>query len=289
MAKKNKNAQENENENKNEAIQNPKAQGSENQESKYGFLFGLAAFITAFLIMIAVIGGVFFYAIKNNLNGIADKYRTEIKQIPILSMALPKLEDQDDPKNLTDEEIRKKYEEIKKERDELSKKLEAANKKNEELQKIKAQQDVIKAESEKVKNESAKIKAQSEEEKKKLEEDKKKLDEIVGRADKAGFKEFYEKMDKEIAQKIYAEIITEQKADADAKKFATLYGEMDAAAAAEIFQKLGASKMDLVVNILRYMKKESTSEVMASMDSDFAAKVTEKLSKYYMVTPTPKR
>ncbi|MDP4179483.1 MAG: DUF615 domain-containing protein [Bacillota bacterium] len=274
--------------------ESPEPQGSDNQSKKKGIIFGLFALLTALLIMSAVIGGAFFIAIKNNVNGIADKYRKEIQGLPVFSLALPKAKEVDDPNLLTPEDLKKKYVEIKKTKDDLTKQLEGANEKIGELQKIKDQQDKVKAESDKIKKDSDAQKLQSEEikqqveaEKKLLEDYKKNVDELVAKGDKAGFKAYYEKLNPDVAQKIYSEIITEQKADSDTKKFAALYETMDASAVAAIFEQLGTAKMDLIVKILRYMKNESSAEVLAAMKADFAAKVSEKLSQYYLASPKP--
>lgn len=261
-------------------------QGSDNHKKK-GILFGVLALITALAVIVGVVGGAFFILISNNINGIADTYKKEIQGIPVLSMALPKEADPEDPKNMTEEQIKAKYLEYKSKSAELTKKLDEANKKIDELQKIKDEQDKIKAESEKIKKDAEAQKAQIDQQAKQMEEDKKKVDELIAKGDKAGFKSYYEKLDKENAKKLYAEILEEQKADEDALKFAKLYENMDPSSAASIFEQLGTGKIDLTVNILKFMKKESTAEVMAAMTPAFAAKVTEKLSKYYMATPTP--
>jgi len=75
-------------------------------------------------------------------------------------------------------------------------------------------------------------------------------------ADKEGFKEFYEKMNEKLAQSLYEEILKEEKANEKAKEFAQIYEKMDTKAAAKIFEELGDSQLDLVVETLRNMKKD---------------------------------
>jgi len=41
------------------------------------------------IVIVSVVGGVFFIVIKNNVNGLAEKYRNNLKNIPVLRMALP--------------------------------------------------------------------------------------------------------------------------------------------------------------------------------------------------------
>ena len=279
---------------KNEVIQedvvpqSPQPQGSDNQKKKNGFLFGLFALITALAIMAAVIGGAFFIAVRNNISGITDKYGSDIREIPILRMALPKVPDPMDPNKLTREQLISKYNEFRKKIDELDKKLVEENKKSSELQKTNDEQDKLKVENAQLKKDLEAVTAKYESEKKQLAEDKKAIASLIASGDKAGFKAYYEKMDKENAKNLYAEILEEQKASDDEKKFAKLYEVMDASDAASIFEQLGAGKMDLTVRILKNMKKESVAGVMSEMTPEFAAKVSEKLSNYYLATPTPK-
>jgi len=270
----------------NQQILSPIPQGSEEESNKKGVLFVLLTIFTALVIMTAVIGGALFIVIKNNVGGTAERYRKEIQGIPILRLALSEAKEVDDPDKLTPEDLKKKYVELKKTKEDHIKQLESANKKIAELQNSNKQIDKLKEEAEKYKKQYEENVKQFEDEKSKLEEYKRKVDETVARGDKTAFKEFYEQLNPEISQKIYAEIITEQKVNSEIKKFATLYETMDSEAAAAIFEELGTAKIDLVVDILRYMKKESSAEVLASMKTDFSAMVSEKLSKFYM-TPVP--
>ena len=58
--------------------------------------------------MLAVIGGAFYFIMHNNINGIGERYRKNLQAIPVLKLALPSVKDPDDPKYLTDDEIKKK-------------------------------------------------------------------------------------------------------------------------------------------------------------------------------------
>ncbi len=269
----------------NQQVQSPIPQGSDEESNKKGCLFVLLTLVTALLIMTAVIGGALFIVIKNNVGGTAERYRKEIQGVPILRLALPKAEDVDDPNKLTHEDLKQRYVELKQDKEKYLRQLEEAKKKIEELQNSNKQIGKLKEEADKYKKQYEDNVKQIENEKIKLDEYKRAVDEIVAKGDKTAFKEFYEQVNSETSQKIYAEIITEQKVNSEIKKFATLYETMDADAAAAIFEELGTEKIDLVVDILRYMKKESSAEVLAAMKTDFSAKVSEKLSKFYMNTP----
>lgn len=258
--------------------QSPNPQGSINGEKKQnGFLFSVLALIAALVIIVAVLGGAFYIVIRNNVNGLAERYRKEIQAIPVLKHALPVPPDPEDPQYMTAAEIKDRYQELRKLRDELKAQLEEAGKKIEELRKYKDEQDRITAENERVRESLERQRLEIEEKIKRYEEDKKKLDEAIAQNDRDGFTEFFERIDRENAEAIYAQVIKEQKAKEEDVKFAKLYEAMDADAAARIFEQLGSSKIDLVVEALKNMNREAASEILASMDPAYAAKVTEKL------------
>jgi flagellar motility protein MotE (MotC chaperone) len=254
----------------------PKPQGSEKNNK---FKFYLFAFLTALAIIIVVVGGAFYIVLHNNIGGIADKYRGSIKNVPVISWMLPKLPNPDDPKNLTDKEIRSKYTDMKDDRDEYKKQLDEANKKLSKLQKIKEQYD-------KLKTETDKSKADADAKQKQLDDYKKKIDEIVASGDKTGFKEYFSKVSPDVAKEVYSEIMKEQKTTEEAANFAKLYSAMEPDAAAKILEQMGKTKMDLIVNILKNMSSSSASNIIAEMSSSFAATLTEKLSDSYLGSKT---
>jgi hypothetical protein len=260
----------------------PSTQGSGGQKHKgNGILFGLVAVLVATFIFVAIIGGTAYYAISKNVNGIAVTYRKQISTYPILRWALPALKDPYDPKYLTNDQLKTKYNELRTLNAELTKQLTEANTKITDLQKVKADQDKIVAENEKLKSEAVTQKAQIEAEKTQLASDKKAIDELIAKGDKAGFKAYFEKVDKVTAAKIYTQILTEQKVNDAIKENAKLYNTMDASASAQIFEQIGTKKMDLVVETIKNMNQAVASEVMAAMTPAFAAKVAEKLRTAY--------
>jgi len=123
-----------------ETVKNPEAQGSGTEKKKAeknGFLFGLLVLLITLIVIVSVVGGVFFIVIKNNVNGLAEKYRNNLKNIPVLRMALPPPPadyDPLDPKNLKLDELIEKYNQFRKENGELAKKLEETEKALNELQ-----------------------------------------------------------------------------------------------------------------------------------------------------------
>lgn len=255
------------------SAQSPGPQGSENKKSrKRRALFGILTFVAAVAIIIAVFGGAFYFVIHKNINGIADRYREEIQSIPILKLALPEVPDPEDPKYLTDAEVRQKYQELRERYSELQSQLEETKNTVTELQKYKDGYDNMTAENEKIKKDLNERQLQ-------LAEDKKKFDELVALNDKEGFKEFFERIDPENASYLYNLILHEEKANEDVQKIAKTYEYMDPAAAARILEQLVDSNSELVVQILDNIKKEAASEILSSMDPQIASEVTEKLYK----------
>lgn len=257
-------------------------QGSVDQKPKgNGILFGLIAVLVATTIFVGVIGGAAYYAISKNLNGIAVTYRKQISGIPIIRFALPKLKDPYDPKYLTSDQLLTNYNELRKIRDDLTKQLSDANNKITELQKVKDAQDKIVAENTQIKNEDVALKAQIEAEKKQMATDKAAIDKLIANGDTAGFKAYFEKVDKTTAAKIYAEIMTAQKVSDGIKQNAKLYNTMDPAASAKIFEQMGTAKIDLVVETLKNMSQDISAQVLAAMSATFSAEVAEKLRAAY--------
>ncbi|HEX3028951.1 MAG TPA: DUF615 domain-containing protein [Clostridia bacterium] len=272
---------------KNKAEKSPNTQGSDNQKGKNGFVFGLLAFLIALSVMLIVFTGAFYIVVHNNVNGITTMYRKDIQNAKImnihfLSWALPKLpkgKDPEDPKNLTTDQLKKKYNELRKLNDSLNKQLKDANKNIDELQKIKVQQDKIKAENAKLKKNMDTEKAKVEAQKKKNEEEKKKISELIATGDKTGFQQYFEKVDPATAQRIYAQILNEKKATDAVKKLSKIYEGMDPSAAAKVLEGMGTSKIDLTVGILKNMNKDSAAQIIAAMSSTFSGNVTVKMSK----------
>lgn len=258
-----------------------KTSSGKEKAQKSGTVLGLLAIITAFVIIGAVMVGVSYYIIHNNIYGLADRYREQIQAIPVLKKALPKPKDPEDPAYMTDAEVRQKYQELRKTRDELNARLEEAKKTIAELQKYKNSYDEMSMENEKRKRELDERQQQIEEKMKQMEEDKKVLDRLIAEGDKEGFKSFFEKVDKANAEKIYAEILEQEKKDEKAREFAKIYENMDPEEAAGIFEELGSSDIDLIVETLINMSGKSVSEVLAAMDPVFASEITRKLSEKY--------
>jgi len=246
---------------------------NEKEKSKTNNItFTILAFLTALIIMGGILAGSFYFIIHNNIYGLREKYETQLITMPLLKWALPKPTDPDDPKYLNDNEMREKYTQIKTERDELIKQLEQANT---EIGSLK----IYKDEYEKSIKEREKEKEIIEKQLIEIDESQEEIQKLAAENNKDGFKKYFESMDKETAEKIYREIMIDEKITKEEKNIIQIYESMDESAAAKIFDEMGETKMQLVVGLLSGIKKEKASGILAEMEPSFASKVTEEIAK----------
>ncbi|MBE5946000.1 MAG: hypothetical protein E7259_03530 [Lachnospiraceae bacterium] len=88
--------------------------------------------------------------------------------------------------------------------------------------------------------------------------------------------EWYNEIDAEHAEEIYAEIIEANMADQEIIDLAKAYEAMDPADAAEIFESM-SNDLDTVALIMNNMSTDAQGEVLAEMSPEFAASVSKKL------------
>jgi Uncharacterized conserved protein len=252
------------------------------QQNKSNTKYTIIGIFSAIGIILLVCGIVFTIVMKSNTGGIADKYRANIQGIPVLKYALPKAADPDDPKNLTQSELTDKYNALRKEKLDYQKREQDLNSQIAELTKYKAAEEKRTADAQSAKDAAEALKKQADDATVKLEADKKAFDTAVANADKQAFRTYYESVNKDTAQKIYTEIITQQKISDDIKKYVQIYEQMDSKAAAKIFEQMGSNQTDLVVEILKNMSKDKVAKILPEMSTSFAAKISQKLSEVYM-------
>lgn len=238
-------------------------------------------FFSVVLIIALIFGGAFYIVIHNNVNGLAERYRLSIQNIPLAKLALPVAPDPLDPRYMTAKEIKDKYMEFRKANADLRKQLDESAIKLQDLQKYKDGYDASKAENEKALQDIKTRQAEQDARQKQLDEMKANIDKLVASGDKEGLKQYFEALDPETAKTVYAEVVKQQQVDEATKKFAQVYAAMDAAAASQIFEKLGNSQIDLISRTLKAMSKENSSAILAAMTPDFAASVTQKLDELY--------
>lgn len=239
---------------------------------KSNVIFTILAFLTALVIMVGILAGSYYFVIHNNIYGLRDKYEPQIIKMPILKWALPEPADPDDPKYLNDKEIRDRYIRIKTEKDELTKQLEQANI---EIGNLK----IYKEEYEKLLKEREQEKAVIEKQLIEIEEGQEAIQKLAAENNTDGFKKYFESMNKENAEKIYREIIEDDKIAKEIKNIIQIYENMDESAAAKIFDEMGEKKISVVIGLLSGIKKEKASGILAEMDPSFASKITEEIAK----------
>lgn len=260
---------------------NAAGKASSGKSSKNSILFYVLTIITALLLVMLIIGSILFIAVKNNVNGIADSMGDSIRNIPVLSMALPAKPDPEDEKNMTEEQVRKKYKEIKEEKASLEKQISDLNSKIEQADKQLSAKDTNSALAQKQKGDLEKENSSLTAQVEGLKKDFAKVSDAIAKGDTASFKSYFEKIDPKTAADLYAKILTDEKMSADAKKYCSIYQEMDPSAVASIMEKMGTAKMNLIVEILKNLKKDVSAGIIAEMTPSFAAKVSEQLAKAY--------
>ncbi len=260
-----------------------KGKALDKSETQNGVLFYIVSIFAALLLVVLIIGGVFFFAIKNNVNGIADSMGDTIENIPVLRLALPEKPDIEDEKNLTEEEVRAKYSQLRTDKSELDKQVADLTNQLEQINKQINAKDTNSSLLQQQMDELEKEKLKLTSENDSLEKDFQGVSDAIAKGDTAAFKAYYEKIDPETAAKLYAEILQDEKISADVKKYCSLYEEMDAGAVATIMEEMGTGKMTLIVEVLKNLNKKTSAEILAEMTPAFAANVSEQLAKVYNV------
>ncbi|MFW5645983.1 MAG: hypothetical protein ACOCMX_01675 [Acetivibrio ethanolgignens] len=120
-----------------------------------------------------------------------------------------------------------------------------------------------------------------EEEQKTFEERVAEFDREVVFSDKAPdieeYKKFYEGINEENAAKLYQQVVEQLQVDANMKEQGERFAKMEPATAAQILSEM-TGDLDLVCGILKSMKTQQSAEIIANMSSEFAAKVTKKMT-----------
>ncbi len=251
--------------------------------SKNSVLFYVLTIITAILLVALIIGGLFFLAIKNNVNGIADSMGDSIENIPILRLALPAKPDTEDEKNMTEEQVRKKYNQIKGDKATLDKQIADLTDQVEQLTKQLSAKDTNAALLQEQKAALEKDKLQLTTDNASLKKDFNDVSAAIANGDTTEFKKYFEKLDPKNAADLYAQILKDEKLRDDVKKYCSIYEAMDASAVASIMEKMGTAKMSLIIEIMKNLKKDTSAKILTEMTPAFAATVSERLAKVYNV------
>lgn len=95
--------------------------------------------------------------------------------------------------------------------------------------------------------------------------------------DVSEYKQYYEAIQPENAEKIYKQVLDELRYTEQAEALATRYSAMDPAKAAQILSEM-SEELDLVCDILENMKESNAAEILQEMDTAYAAQLTKKIA-----------
>lgn len=250
---------------------------------KNSILFYVLSIVAALLLVFLIVGGAFFFAIKNNVNGIADNMRDTIENIPVMNLALPPKPEPEDEKNMTEELVRQKYTEMRADKSELEKQVVELNGQVEKLNSQLSAKDTDSSllQQQKQTAEAAQQKQAADYEA--LKKDYDELSAVIAKGDSKAYKDYFDKIDPKAASDLYEKILQDQKMSDEVKKYVSIYENMDASAVAGVMEQMGTGKMSLIIEITKNLKKETAAEILTEMTPEFAAKVSEQLAKVYNV------
>lgn len=225
--------------------------------------------LTVFIVLLIIIIWIAIFALLINLDvgGIGTTLRPMLKDIPLVNKILP---------DVTDEELAW-------ENDLAYKDIVEANQRIKELEIL---VDKLTIEGEDKDDEIAALTAQVN----RLKEVEKKMAEFEDRVyefDKQivfgenapsieEYIEWYETISPENAERIYEMAIQKEAYNATIREKAEYYEKMKPSAAAEVFENMTAD-LEYVCKMLYCMKATSVSDILASMDPLYAARVTRKM------------
>lgn len=256
----------------------PTPQGSDKKGESNGLIHGLLTVLLSLLVVLVVFGGAFYYVLKNNIYGMGESFRPSLERIPVIKLALPELpetEDPDDPRHLTQKELLERYNAYRNEKASLASQLEKMSKQIQALEEEKSKWDAIKSANEAEKLRIDLMLKQIDEQTAQLEEDKKELSRIAALNDPKGFIEYFEKTDKETAEKLYQELISNEVVDQKLKAQSKTFEEMEPQNAANILTEMSSSDRELLIDIVTVMKADVAAEIIENMEPGFAAKLIQ--------------
>ncbi len=239
-----------------------------------GIFHSILVVLLALLVVAVVSLGVFYIAVKNNVNGLADTVRPLIKDHPILKVALPKIYDPDDPEYLTEKELLEKYNEYRVKTKALNESLEEANKTIEQLKN-----------DAKATSDSATILEQNQAvldavklEQSRLEEEKKSLSALIAKGDTKSFRDYFQKVDKVTAEAVYREIVTEENKIEEKAALSKPFSTMEPASAAKVLEELYQKDQQTLLDIFEGFRPTAAALILEEMNAKTAAEITKLLS-----------
>ncbi|HHW23184.1 MAG TPA: hypothetical protein GXX26_09945 [Clostridiaceae bacterium] len=260
-----------------QAENTPEPVKSNHTEKPIGFLHSIFVIFLALLVVAVVSFGVFYFFARNNIYGFAYTVKPLIENHPVLKKILPEEllgHDPDDPKYLTEKEILKKYEEYRKKVKDLSESLEKANQEIERMER----ENLTAQDAEAILIENQAVLESIKQEQKALETEKKAFSEMIARGDKEGFRQYFEKVDKETAESIYKEIIENTKREEELAKLAKPFAEMEPRRAAGVLAELFSNDKEKALDIFEGLKAGAMALILENMDAKVAADIVSMLA-----------
>ena len=237
----------------------------ENMEEKGEGIGSKIGTIVLIIIIVVVWLAIFALLIKMDVGGMGTKLRPLIKDVPVLNMILPEVDDETliSEKNYPYKNIDEAVEVIKRletELDEMKNNADATAKRIIELQ-----------------NEVARLK-KFEDDQAAFEERVKRFDEQVvfnsNAPDIEEYKKFYEEINPENAEEIYRQVIEQLAYDNMIKEKADLIKNMKPAQAASALEEMTAD-LEYTCKILLSMKPTEATPIMDKMDPLFVARLLQ--------------
>ncbi len=253
-----------------------KAKKEKNEKDKSNMFQNLLIKIVLLVVILLLLSLPVVF-IKYNVGGVGEKARPLLEDIPYVQQILPPKPDPEDPQYMNKAELIDRYLTYKAEYEEESKLAGELTKELETLTDIRDDYQEFIDEQQKIED----MKLTLGQERLQLETDRENFFNDIKENKKTDFRQYFELIDKEKAQELYAEILQEEKVNNEIKEFASKYEKMEAEDAAKIFEEMGNARMNLIIEVLKVMKTDQVAEILASMDKSFAAKVTERMAEQY--------
>lgn len=234
---------------------------NEESSGKFGTFFIILLFLLIWITALALL-------IKLDVGGLGTTLRPYLKDVPVVSLVLP---------SVPDEQVQweenypyKNMDEAMEEIDRLRKQVEALEKENSEYA----------IENTQLKTENTRLKV-FEDNLIEFEERVKRFEQYVVFNDKAPdvsvYKEFYESIEPENAERLYQAVVELMKYDEGVVTQAELFANMKPGQAAEALQEMTAD-IEFITKVLLAMKKDNATEIMNKMDALFVAKVMQRMT-----------
>lgn len=233
----------------------------EESSGKFGTFLIILIFLLIWITALALL-------VKLDVGGLGTTLRPYLKDVPVVSLILP---------SVPDEQIQWEENYPYKNMDEAMSEVDALRKQVAQLEKENSAYAI----------ENAQLKAENNRLKKfednvtEFEERVKRFEQYVVFNDKAPdvsvYKEFYESIEPENAERLYQYVVELMKYDEGVVTQAELFANMKPGQAAEALQEMTAD-IEFITKVLLAMKKDNATEIMNKMDALFVAKVMQRMT-----------